>query len=142
LNSVSSIIKKIILFPKYLIQKSYFFFLFAREFKRFKKISRLGQNRFHISWNDRFPFLNEKTPVTYFDTQYIYHTAWAARILSRILPASHVVISSTLYFSSIISSFITVQFYDYRPANLQLHNLISKAALNHYLVCTLLNTSD
>jgi SAM-dependent methyltransferase len=36
-------------------------------------------------------------------------------------------ISSSLYFSSIISAFITVKFYDYRPADLNLEGLSSAA---------------
>jgi SAM-dependent methyltransferase len=37
-------------------------------------------------------------------------------------------ISSSLYFCSIISAFIPVRFYDYRPANLNLNNLSAESA--------------
>ena len=40
----------------------------------------------------------------------------------------HVDISSTLTFSTILSAFIPVTFYDYRPAHLNLLNLISEKA--------------
>lgn len=40
----------------------------------------------------------------------------------------HVDISSTLTFSTILSAFIPVTFYDYRPAHLNLDNLTSKKA--------------
>lgn len=69
------------------------------------------------------PFLNDSTPNTSFDPHYIYHPAWAARILQKINPETHIDISSTVTFCSIVSAFIPVHFYDYRPANIQLNNL-------------------
>lgn len=80
-----------------------------------------------MRWNDRYPCLNDKTPSTSFDRHYVYHTAWAARILAETKPVSHVDISSSLYFCLIVSGFVPVKFYDYRPADLQLHNLESGA---------------
>ena len=41
-------------------------------------------------------------------------------------PTKHIDISSSLYFSSIVSAFIPIDFYDYRPANINLSNLNSK----------------
>lgn len=69
------------------------------------------------------PYLNDNTSTTYFDSHYIYHPAWAARILSINKPEYHIDISSTLHFCSIVSAFIPVHFYDYRPAKLILNNL-------------------
>lgn len=77
-----------------------------------------------LTWRERYPCLSEKTGNTGFDAHYIYHTAWAARkISSEIKPRLHVDISSSLYFSTIVSAFFPVKFYDFRPADLTLSNL-------------------
>lgn len=101
---------------------------FISDYIKFKK---LGLNdRFKVSWNNRYPCLGDKTEQTSFDRHYIYHTAWAARILSKTKPKKHVDISSSLYFSSIVSAFVPVDFYDYRPPELKLSNLrVDKADL-------------
>ncbi|MFW9875003.1 MAG: DUF268 domain-containing protein [Candidatus Thorarchaeota archaeon] len=96
---------------------------FTKEFFKFRELSSQTQSRFELSWNDRLPQLNDKTEVTQFDRHYIYHLAWAARILAKIKPKFHVDVSSSLYFSSLISSFLPVKFYDYRPPVLSLDNL-------------------
>ncbi|MBU6231450.1 MAG: DUF268 domain-containing protein [Patescibacteria group bacterium] len=98
-----------------------------RDFKDFVRLSRSESDRFSMSWNDRMP-IYEDTEKTPFDTHYIYHPAWAARILAKINPKEHVDISSTLHFCSIVSAFVTTRFYDYRPADLKLSNLTSNEA--------------
>jgi len=79
-------------------------------------------------WRNRRPILNENTDSTDFDAHYVYHTAWAARVLAKIKPKKHVDISSSLYFSTIVSAFVPVEFFDYRPANIKLGNLTSAKA--------------
>jgi hypothetical protein len=74
------------------------------------------------------PILFENIPYTRFDTHYIYHTAWAARKVCEIGARVHTDISSSLYFSSIVSAFVPVTFYDFRPAKLNLSNLTSTRA--------------
>lgn len=81
-----------------------------------------------MSWQDRYPCLDDKTGTTGFDRHYIYHPAWAARILAQTKPECHVDISSSLHFCSLVSAFIPVKFYDYRPANLELSGLTCEAA--------------
>ncbi|MFA5997307.1 MAG: DUF268 domain-containing protein [Candidatus Paceibacterota bacterium] len=100
--------------------------LIIRSFVSFKAKDK--QKRFKISILDIFPCLFENIPYTRFDTHYIYHTAWAARKVKEIDAKEHVDISSSLYFSGIVSAFKTVRFYDFRPAKLNLSNLISKPA--------------
>lgn len=100
---------------------------FFKNYLHFKKLSK-NDNRFQISWKSRRPYLKEKTSYSKFDSHYIYHPAWAARILAKTKPESHIDISSTLYFCSIASAFIPIKFYDYRPANLILDNLHSGKA--------------
>jgi len=101
---------------------------FINDWIKFKKMSKKTRNRFHLSWRDRYPCLKGKTAHTKFDTHYIYHLAWATRILANTKPETHIDISSSLHFCSIVSAFIPVKFYDYRPANLILDNLSSEYA--------------
>ena len=84
--------------------------------------------RFPIAWSEASHQPHEDTEYTVFDEHYIYHPAWAARILARTRPAVHVDISSTLAFCSIVSAFIPVKFYDYRPARLSLDKLTCEKA--------------
>jgi SAM-dependent methyltransferase len=96
---------------------------FRREYRQFEMLSRRVPPRFSLTWEDRYPCLEDRTATTSFDHHYIYHTAWAARVLARLKPEFHVDISSTLYFCGIVSAFLPVRFYDYRPADLRLGNL-------------------
>lgn len=113
------LIKKI-LFKIWYIGASLFILKTYLEFKHRDK-----KNRFENHFFSSKPVLFENTPYTRFDTHYIYHTAWAARKVKEIGAVEHVDISSSLYFSSIVSAFIPVRFYDYRPAMLNLANLHS-----------------
>jgi Caenorhabditis protein of unknown function, DUF268 len=92
----------------------------------------LGENRnndrFVISWKDRWPCLDDNTKGTDFDRHYVYHTAWAAKIVRETVTKKHIDISSYLYFSTIVSAFIPVEFYDLRPVKIELPNLILDTA--------------
>lgn len=93
----------------------------------FKKLTAANANRFPpLSWWERLPCLDDKNSNTPFDKHYIYHPAWAARVLAVTKPTRHVDISSSLSFSTLVSAFIPVDFYDYRPALIGLDNLKSK----------------
>lgn len=72
---------------------------------------------------ERFPIFGEDTAVTDFDRHYVYHTAWAARVIASTKPLEHVDIGSSLYFAAIASAFCPVRFYDFRPPELYLPNL-------------------
>lgn len=102
--------------------------IFLRDFLGFAKMQRRGKQRFPVKWHDRYPVLDENTPGTAFDAHYIYHPAWAARIIAEIRPSVHIDISSTLTFCAMLSAFMPVRFYDYRPANLKLKGLVSERA--------------
>lgn len=120
--------KKLLLrFVYYPARGMYRRFLFVRDYMYFKKKS-AGETRFPMSWSSRRPELNDRTTATYFDTHYIYHPAWAARILAKTRPKEHVDISSALSFSSIVSAFLPVKFYDYRPVHLPLSGLATGSA--------------
>ena len=119
-------IKKFV--PKLLrkpFSKVYFYSIFLKDYFTFKKLSK---NRFLVIWKNRYPQLFDKTPTTHFDTHYIYHPAWAVRIVKKINPKFHIDIASTLNFTAILSAFIPVKYYDYRPANLILDNFTSGKA--------------
>ena len=101
---------------------------FRSDYHAFDAESATAPARFSIRWDDRFPCLADNTGNTYIDRHYVYHTAWAARVLARTMPIKHVDISSYVYFSTIVSAFIPVQFYDYRPVMFGLDNLRSDYA--------------
>lgn len=100
--------------------------LFYEDLKLYKKLNK--EDRFKNIDFDIFSCLNDNTSTTPFDAHYIYHPAWAARIVKKINPEFHVDISSTLHFCTLLSAFIKTRFYDYRPANLTLDNLSSQQA--------------
>lgn len=96
---------------------------FKNDFLHFKSLDRI--QKLPCSWDDIYPCLNDNTAETGFDAHYVYHPAWAARIVKKINPKKHIDISSTLHFCSILSAFIPVDFYDFRPAALNLNHLKS-----------------
>jgi SAM-dependent methyltransferase len=99
-----------------------------RDFYTFTRRSAHTTPRFIARWRDRYPCLDDKTAKTGFDYHYIYHTAWAARIVAQNRPVYHVDISSSLYFCALVSAFVPVRFYDFRPADLRLSHLTSEPA--------------
>ncbi|TAH18133.1 MAG: glycosyltransferase [Cytophagales bacterium] len=101
---------------------------FKKDIRTLKSLSNQTVKRFELNDNDMHPCLTDKTSNTNFDTHYIYHPAWAARILQETKPEYHIDISSTLHFCSIISAFVPVLFYDFRPADLRLSNLTCASA--------------
>ena len=105
----------LIRFPRKVVR----LFEFSGEYLDFKK---KNDNRFSVKLKDVYPCLGDKLPKTPFDHHYIYHPAWAARILAKTRPEYHLDFSSILSFSSIVSAFIPIKFYDYRVVNLQLSN--------------------
>ena len=111
----------LIRFPKRVVR----FFEFWSEYGKF---NRLSENRQKAKLSDVYPCLNDKISFTPFDQHYIYHPAWAARILAQTKPESHTDISSILSFSTIVSAFVPIKFYDYRPAHLNLPGLQSEFA--------------
>ena len=95
---------------------------FVIEYQRFRAASN-GTPRFDMEWRDRWPFLNDRTETTGFNAHYVYHTSWAARVLARTKPSSHVDIGSDHRFATLVSAFVPIEFYDYRPAEIQLEGL-------------------
>jgi SAM-dependent methyltransferase len=103
--------------------KNYFWFI-----STYKKYKKLADNRFKIRWYNRYPCLSERTKYTNYDKHYVYHTAWAARILKKINPTIHYDFSSDIRFVTIISAFIPVRYYDIRPVKIHLSGIEPMAA--------------
>lgn len=103
--------------------KSWFLLIYIyKDFLKFKKL--MNDARFPLLLSDAQPCLIDNTSTTAVERQYFYHPAWAARILAVLKPEYHVDISSTISFSQIVSAFIPVRFYDYRPLEVNIENLI------------------
>jgi hypothetical protein len=111
----------LIRFPKLIVR----FFGYCSEFVRFRRMYR---HRSNVRFRDAYPCLKDKVQTTPFDQHYTYHPAWAARVLAQTRPELHVDISSILSFGAVVSAFVPVKFYDYRPANLELSNYDSDFA--------------
>ncbi len=94
--------------------------LVLKDYFRFKI---LRNKRLSIKIFDFYPQIKDKTIKTKFDTHYVYHTSWGARKVAEINPQIHTDISSSLYFSGIVSAFSPIDFYDYRPAEIKLSDL-------------------
>jgi len=102
-------------------QRDYRLDSFFNDYDSFEKLD--VHKRFPMSKSEVYPCLDDNTGTTLFDAHYVYHPAWAARIIRDINPVLHVDISSTLHFCSMISAFVKTEFYDFRPAKLNLDNL-------------------
>ncbi len=116
---------------RYLLPLRYTYFhpkyqRFMAEFRQFRRMSEGPAQRFEVRWSSRFPCLDDRMNVTAFDPHYTYHPAWAARVIAAIRPAKHIDIGSTLTFCTMISAIVPVEFYDIRPAKLNLTNLECK----------------
>ena len=101
--------------------------LFVKDFIDFRNTSK-KDGRFSVLWKDKSRQSFDNTGVTPFDRHYTYHPAWAIRTVKKINPSFHTDISSILSFSTMLSAFIPVDFYDYRPADITLSGLHSKQA--------------
>jgi SAM-dependent methyltransferase len=118
---------------KKLIKKLLRVILIPFVLKDYFAFKRKADSRFTLSIKDFYPQIKDKTIKTGFDRHYVYHTGWAARKVKEINPAFHIDISSSLYFTSIVSAFIPVHFYDYRPAELYMNGIESKEGDLHHL---------
>jgi hypothetical protein len=100
---------------------------FREEFDQFVGLAGSAP-RLKVRPDDINPQLSDRASVTPVDRHYTYHPAWAARVLAKTRPDKHVDISSIVNFAAVVSAFIPVEFYDFRPAPLQLDGLRTGAA--------------
>ena len=82
-------------------------------------------SRFAVRLGDLYLHLRDATHEKHFDRHYVYHTAWASRVLAETRPAKHVDVASSLQFVSNVSAFVDVTTIDLRPALVQLPGLTS-----------------
>ncbi|MGK6351977.1 DUF268 domain-containing protein [Parapedobacter sp. DT-150] len=101
---------------------------FLAHYQAIEKQAENTARRFRLDPSLFYPCFDEATSETEFDRHYVYHPAWAMRIVKALNPAQHVDISSTLHFCSMLSAIVPAAFYDYRPADLVLDNLTSSFA--------------
>jgi len=113
-------------FIKNPIKKISLYLSFVSDYRAF--VASDHTHRFPMTWKNRYPQLHDKTAGTEFDTHYLYHPAWAARIIAKNNPSKHIDISSILHFSTLVSAFVPVEFYDYRPAAITLGGLTCGSA--------------
>ena len=119
---VISFLRKLKAFFKTEIEWNRKYATYKIQFKDFK--DKIGPN-VEIS---EYACLFDNTGTTPIEPHYTYHPAWAARVVAQINPAKHIDISSTTHFGTIVSAFVPVEFYDYRPANIHLSNYTSGKA--------------
>jgi hypothetical protein len=100
---------------------------FREEFNRFVELGGVVP-RLKARAEDIKPKLSDRASVTPIDRHYTYHPAWAARVLAKTRPSKHVDISSIVNFCAIVSAFVPVEFYDFRPAPVELDGLNTDAA--------------
>jgi SAM-dependent methyltransferase len=100
----------------------------ARVIPAYLALRRASNPRFSLRLQDLLLCLDDATDLTRFDRHYVFHTAWASRILARTRPQIHTDISSSLYFVTSASAFVPIRFFDFRPVNMQLSGLTSEAA--------------
>jgi len=126
LKSIKSVIKYVLKFlgiyqfvinkfDKIALQKN-----FKKTLIQFNELEKKSTKRFELSEEDLMPCYWDASVNTGFDRHYVFHTAWAARVVKKIAPTFHIDISSSLFFSTIVSAFVPIKFYDYRPANIQI----------------------
>lgn len=91
---------------------------------RFFSLRAAVKGRFAVRWRDLRLHLLDAVRSTPFDRHYVYHVAWALRVLKASEGLTeHTDISSSLHFAANASVLVPTRFYDYRPADLHLSGL-------------------
>ncbi len=99
---------------------------FLRRFRQFQTMQ-VQRSNSPVQLSDIQMCIGDETPQTGFDRHYLFHIAWAARKLKHLQPSRHVDISSSLYLNVVLSAFIPVEFYDFRPPNIRFSGLECRA---------------
>jgi SAM-dependent methyltransferase len=86
--------------------------------KDLEDFRRLDSGRLSIA--QLIPVLDESESDITYNTVYLLHSGWAARILAATRPAYHVDIGSCSYFVTIASAFLNLAAYDLRPMDIPL----------------------
>jgi hypothetical protein len=99
----------------------------GRLFREFRAAA-ISDGRFVVDEANVMFVDGDDTANSGFDRHYVYHVAWAARVLAATQPARHVDIGSLLEFSAMLSATIPTHFYDFRPPDYQLDGLATAEA--------------
>ena len=92
---------------------------FRREFEEFAA----RDERFDVRWEHRWMIYQRSGTKNSYSPEYLYHMAWAARVLQRTKPTRHIDIASWVYFVSLVSAFVPIDFYEFQPTPLKLSDL-------------------
>lgn len=101
---------------------------FSEQYRELQSQAPKKAPRFDLSWADRRMQLLDATPGLGFDRHYVYHMAWAARIVADTRPAQHTDISSHVNFCTILSAFVPTVHYEFRLPELSLPGLECRQA--------------
>ena len=99
------------------------FFIYQAKSHRNPRQTSMGLGSYKIK-----PVFKDATTNTFFDSHYVYHTAWAARVLKEKKIKHHIDIGSHHYFAALVSAFIPLDFYDYRPLSIDVSGLSCRKA--------------
>jgi hypothetical protein len=100
---------------------------FIQQFTCFKEQSGLD-GRFRPEEADWLPCLNDNTSATGFNSHYVLHTSWAARVLAASRPKAHTSFGDSLYFVGMISAFTAMTFCDIRKSGLPFRDIEEETA--------------
>lgn len=95
----------------------------GREYYAYKRLAAEVRPEFAPVWKNRWFQPYDGTANTEFDRHYVYHTAWAIRVIVRRRPQKHIDVSSSLYFVALGSSVVPMEHFDFRPPKLHLDSL-------------------
>lgn len=100
---------------------------FQKEKMKFQDLSNNSERGFSREIY-KYKCIHDYNKKTSFEPHYTYHLAWAARKLAELNPKSHYDFSSHTYFSTIVSAFIPVKHFEFRPLDIYLSNFSIKHA--------------
>ena len=101
---------------------------FLQSFRAFRAKHATRDLDMPLRWYHRHACLADATRDMPFDRQYLFHTAWAARILADLRPTLHHDFSSLHLFAATVSAFIPVRYHEFRPAQMRLRGLTTHEA--------------
>lgn len=101
---------------------------YTRDYARFRRLDAGTRPRFRARWRHHHAILGQWSQGHGFDRHYVYHPAWAARVLAETRPEYHVDISSTVQFCTMLSAFIPTRYYEYRSVDFGLSDLTCAVA--------------
>lgn len=81
----------------------------------------------HLSLEDAYPCLYDRTHATQIDAHYFYQNIWAMRRIKECAVSEHVDVGSLASFVGLLSTIVKVIFIDIRPLEVKLSNFESRS---------------